>query len=297
MSTRIFRLLLSASLWIAFIAASNLPAQQAGAGEPDAAAVFIADPITRTAQAIDYKSRAGKTKVLFDGAALAKAASGEATVENKGAVARIEAKFTRLPDPQKFGPEYLTHILWAISPEGRVVNLGELRRDKMGEAKLSTTSELQVFGMIVTAEPYYAVRMPSDVIIAENELTKGAKDRVPVIEAKYELLKRAAYQKLANLRGLLLDLKSTPIDIYQARNALAIAESVGANEYALDALKRAEASLEMTNSPVMAKGRKKERIELARQAVLFAEDARARTVELIAKKRELEHQAITEKAK
>jgi len=286
MSTCIRRRLLSASLGVAFIAASNLPAQQTGAGQPDAATVFTADAVTRTAKAIDYQAQGGKTKVVFDGSALAKAASGEAKVESKGAGAQVEAEFSRLPDPQRFSAEYLTYVLWAIAPDGRVVNLGELRRDKMGEANLTTTSELQVFGMVVTAEPYYAVRMPSDVIVAEIDLTKGPKGQVPFIDTKYELLKRGAYEKLADPLGLSLDLKSTPLDLYQARNALAIAVSVGANEYALDALKRAEASLEMTNSPVMAKGRKKERIALARSAVLLAEDARAQSVEMIAKKRE-----------
>ena len=297
MSTHILRRILIVSLGVALIALSDLAAQEAGVEQPDEPVVFTADAVARTTKAINYRSRGGKTKVIFDGTALAKYASGEATVRNKGGATRVDAKLSGLPDPQRFGAEYLTYVLWAISTEGRVVNLGELQRDKRGDAKLLATSELQVFAMVVTAEPYYAVRMPSDVIIAENELTKGTKGRVFFIDAKYELLKRGAYEKLANPLGLSLDLKSNPIDIYQARNALAIAQSVGATEYASAALKRAEASLEMTNSPLMTKGRKKERITLARQAVQFAEDARALTVERIAEEQELERQAITERAK
>jgi hypothetical protein len=286
MGTDVLHRLLITTLCVAVIGPSSLAAQEAAAEQPDGPGVFTAEAVTRTAQAINYKEQGGKAKVIFGGTPLAKYASGQATVQTKGTVTQIEAKFSGLPRSQKFGPEYLTYVFWAVSPEDGAVNLGELQRDKLGDAKLTATTELQIFGMVVTAEPYYAVRTPSDVIVAESGPAKGAKGRASLVDAKYELLKRGAYEKLVNPLGLVLDLKSNPIDIYQARNALTIAESVGANEYALDALKRAEASLEMTNSPLLVKGRRKELINLARQAVEFAEHARALAIERISEKQQ-----------
>ncbi len=286
MGSDVLHRLLLITLWVAVIGPSKLPAQEAAAEQPEGLRIFTAEAVSRTVKAISYKESGGKAKVVFSGTPLAKYASGQATVQIKGAVAQIASKFLGLPRSQKFGPEYLTYVVWAISPEGGAVNLGELQRDKTGEAKLTTTTDLEVFGMVVTAEPYYAVRKPSDVIVAESEPAKGAKARAALVDVKYELLKRGAYEELVNPLGLVLDLKSNPIDIYQARNALTIAESVGANEYALDALKRAEASLEMTNSPLLVKGRRKDLINLARQAVEFAEHARALAVERIAEKQQ-----------
>jgi outer membrane protein OmpA-like peptidoglycan-associated protein len=247
---------------------------------PDEPVMFTAEAVARTAKAVNYRTRGGSTDVDFVGTSIAPQATGAASVRNRGAAVEIEAQFENLPDPQDFGTEYLTHVLWAISPEGRVSNLGEVQRNRRGAAKLAVTSDLQVFGMIVTAEPYYAVRVPSDVIVAENETTEKTKGRIFFIDAKYELLQRGTYSSLSNPLALRVDTRDTPLDVYQARNALMIAESVGAEEYAQDSLKRAQASLEMANSPVLTRGNKeKDVITLARQAVQFAEDARALTIE------------------
>lgn len=280
-------LLLAASAW----------GQQAQVEQPDEPVVFSADAVARTAKAVNYRTRGGSTDMIFAATAQGGRARGTADVRNRGAAVEIEAEFMFLSDPQRFGSEYLTYVLWAISPEGRVSNLGEVQRNKRGEAKVKVTSDLQVFGMVVTAEPYYAVRMPSDVIILENETTKKTKGRIFFIDAKYELLKRGAYKPLANPLSLSLNLKDTPLDVYQARNALTIAIAMGAREYAEDGLKRAEASLEMANSPVITKGSQKDVITLARQAVQFAEDARALAVERQEIERQEEREASAEAAR
>jgi outer membrane protein OmpA-like peptidoglycan-associated protein len=259
--------------------------------------VFSAEGVARTAKAVNYRTRGGSTSVDFVGASHAPAASGEAKVKNTGAAVEIEAEFDKLPNPQSFGAEYLTNVLWAVSPEGRVSNLGEVQRNKHGQAKIAVTSDLQVFGMVVTAEPYYAVRMPSDVIVVENETTKKTEGRIFFIDAKYELLKRGAYEPLANPLSLEVDLDETPLDVYQARNALEIAMASGAEQYAPESLKRAEASLEMANNSVITKGKEKEIITLARQAVQFAEDARALTVERQGIERERQRQEETAAAR
>ena len=263
---------------------------------PSEPAVFAAEAVARTAKAVNYRARGGSTEIEFVGTSHSPLAMGEAKVKNTGAAVEIEAAFQNLPDPQSFGAEYLTHVLWAVSTEGRVANLGEVQRDNGGKAEVAVTSDLQVFGMVVTAEPYYAVRTPSDVIVLENETTKKTKGRIFFIDAKYELLQRGAYQKLSNPLELSVDLKKTPLDIYQARNALDIATSAGAGQYAPDSLKKAQASLEMANSSVITKGKEKEVITLARQAVQFAEDARALTVERQEIEREQQRQAETAEA-
>ena len=258
-------------LAMCFAAGASLSAQ------PTGPAVFSVDGVERTADAIDYASQDGSIDIIFAPTAEGRRGRGAAGVRAQGTGLDIEAEFVFLPDPQRFGTEYLTYVLWAISPDGRVSNLGEVQRDKRGRARLNATSDLQVFGMVITAEPYYAVPMPSDSIILENEATKKSKGRIKFINAKYELLPRGTYRPLADPLALSVNLKETPIDVYQARNALTIATAVGAREYAEDSLKMAEASLEMASSSVM-KGSSKKVRTLARQAVQFAEVARARAV-------------------
>lgn len=263
-------------------------------GEQGQPVMFSAEAVARTAKAVNYQTRGGSTTIDFVGTAQAPSAQGQAKVKNTGAAVEIQAKFANLPDPQKFGTEYLTLVLWAVSPEGRVSNLGEVQRDKRSGATVTVTSDLQVFGMVVTAEPYYAVRTPSDVIILENQTTKKTKGRIFFIDAKYELLKQGAYEPLANPLELTLDLKQTPLDVYQARNALTVAAAIGAERYAEESFKRAKASLEMAANPTITKGNKKEVTTLARQAVQFAEDARALAVERQQAEREQQRQAEAE---
>ena len=108
-------------------------------------------------------------------------ANGEAEVNSKRGAIEIEAEFGNLQKPTTFGNEYLTYILWAISPEGRAVNLGEVLVGGNSRSKLDVTTDLQAFALIVTAEPYYAVRQPSNVVVLENvirEDTKGTTESV-----------------------------------------------------------------------------------------------------------------------
>jgi len=260
-----------------FAVAPGVWAQQDDAGQSEGPAVFAAELVTGMAKAVDYGSQSGAPQIDFVGTDEASFASGKASVRNQGAGVEIDCSFEGLPDPQSFGSEYLTHVLWAVSPEGRVSNLGEIQRDKRGRAKHVVTADLQVFGMVVTAEPYYAVRTPSNVIVMENGTTKKSKGQVSFIDAKYELLKRGVYEPFAS--PLSVDLDHTPLAVYQARNAFTIAESVGARNYAEDSLKRAQANLEMASSETLTKGHRKQVIALSLQAVQFAEDARAQTVE------------------
>ena len=236
--------------------------------------IFSVTTVARTTQAVNYRYRRGDTKIDFDGTSLAPIAMGEARVKAKQGAVLVEAEFAGLKPANEFGAEYLTYVLWAITPQGRAVNLGELVVGGDGRAKIETTTELQAFGMVVTAEPYFAVRRPSDLIVAENAVREDTKGEVLPVEAKFELLGRGEYAKLANPLSLTVDLKSFPIDLYQARNAVQIARSLQADTYAEETFAKAAESLDRAEDLAKRRESKKDIATLARQAVQVAEDAR-----------------------
>src|SRR5665811_1980289 len=154
---------------------------------------FRVNVVSRTVQAVNYRHRGGATKLNFAGTDLMPAANGEAKVESKKGYIEIEVEFGKLAKPATFGNEYLTYVMWAISPEGRAVNLGEVLVGDNDRSKLDVTTDLQAFAMIVTAEPYYAVRRPSNVVVMENEIRPDTVGATEVVDAKYELIDRGGY--------------------------------------------------------------------------------------------------------
>src|SRR5262245_47601528 len=202
--------------------------------------------VSRTAKAINYRHRGGSTTVDFAGTALMSRARGEAKVESKQGYIEIEVEFDNINGPaSQFGPEYLTYVMWAISPEGRATNLGEVVLNGT-KSKLNVTSELQTFGLIVTAEPYYAVTQPSDVVVMENFVRNDTVGKVEEISAKYELLQRGQYVVTAppaELKPIPLD-RNTPLDLYEARNAIRIARWAKADKDASDSFAKAEKLLQ-----------------------------------------------------
>lgn len=238
---------------------------------------FKTQVVSKSTQAVNYRHRMGSTRVDFKGTALMPRAEGKARVESKAGRIEIDFEIANVGPATRFGNEYLTYVLWAITPEGRPQNLGELILNS-GRAKFQVTTELQAFGLIVTAEPYYAVTLPSDLIIAENVLRKDTLGRSELIDAKYELLQRGEYVKLANPIGLALDPK-VPLELYQARNAVLIAKAVGAERYAPDVMQKALSSLRQAEDYNLRKRNEaKPTAMMARDAVQRAEDARAISV-------------------
>src|SRR5881227_3964494 len=155
--------------------------------------IYRVNVVSRTAKAVNYRHRSGSTKVDFQGTALMPRAKGDARVDSKQGYLEIDAHMKDMEAPSKFGPEYLTYVLWAITPEGRPKNLGEVVLNGSINSKLDVTTELQAFGLIVTAEPYYAVTMPSDVVVMENIIRTDTVGKIEEIDAKYELLPRGQY--------------------------------------------------------------------------------------------------------
>jgi outer membrane protein OmpA-like peptidoglycan-associated protein len=171
------------------------------------------------------------------------------------------------------GAEYLTYVLWAITPEGRTANLGEVILNGT-KSKLDVTTELQVFGLVVTAEPYYAVSQPSDLIVMENVVRADTAGKVELIDAKYELLQRGQYKRLSNPLALRLD-KKLPLELYEGRNAVNIARAVGADKYAPESFQKAEKSLSQAEAYQARNAGRKPVAMTAREAVQMAEDSRA----------------------
>lgn len=239
----------------------------------------------RTAKAINYQHRSGATKIDFKGTEILPGSRGEAKVESKKGYIEIEVEFDGLQPATKNGAEYLTYVLWAVTPEGRTANLGEILLNGT-KGKLNVTTDFQVFGLLVTAEPYFAVTRPSDLIVMENVVRPDTKGKIEEIDAKYELLQRGQYSRLANPLSLGLDRK-LPLELYEARNAVQIARAMGADRFATDTFQKAEKSLAQAEAYQARNAGSKPVTMTARETVQTAEDARA-----IAVKRQ-EEEALT----
>ena len=241
--------------------------------------IFRVTVVSRTTKAINYRHRSGSTNIDFRGTPLLPEAKGEASVNSKQGRIEINAKMEHLSPATQYGPEYLTYVLWAITPEGRPKNLGEVLLNG-NNSKMEVTTDLQTFGLIVTAEPYFAVTQPSDVVVMENFIRNDTQGTIEEIDAKYELLQRGQYVLNVNpaeLRPIPLDPK-TPLELYEARNAVRIARWTGADRYAADTLQKAEVGLQNAEEELHGKIGKKTVAQNSRDAAQNAEDARLITI-------------------
>jgi len=249
--------------------------QQAPAQASDPIPTYRVSVVSRTAQAVNYRHRSGGTKIDFQGTDLMPSARGEASVNSKRGRLEVEVEFSDLDRPTAFGNEYLTYVLWAISPEGRSINLGEVLVGDNRRSKLDVTTDLQAFAMIVTAEPYYAVRRPSNVVIMENVIRQDTRGTSEAVDAKYELIDRGGYIPTGyNFDPVVLNAK-LPLEFFEARNAVRIAKSAGAERYAGPSYENA--MRQMKEADALATSRhedKKMLISVSRQTVQTAEDAR-----------------------
>jgi outer membrane protein OmpA-like peptidoglycan-associated protein len=244
--------------------------------------------ISRSVQAVNYQHRTGASEVDFAGTALMPSADGKAKVRSKRGTMEVEADFGNLQRPATFGSEYLTYVLWAISPEGRPVNLGEVLVGSNDRSKLTATTDLQSFALIVTAEPYYAVHQPSDVVVLENILRSDTKGSSEAVNTKYELLERGGYLPSGYKFDPVVLNADLPLEFFEARNALRIAQSEGADTYATASYQHAVELMKNVDEFATSKHiDKKPLIAAAREEVETAEDAR----EIAIKKIEAEHQA------
>jgi hypothetical protein len=208
--------------------------------------VFRVNVYARSANAVNYRNRGGSTSVDFKGTELMPSITGHAKIDGKAGRLAIDADLDHMQPATTVGPQYLTYVLWAVTPEGRAVNLGEVLPGGNGRDKLSVTTDLQAFGLIVTAEPYFAVTHPSDKVVAQNVIPTGVKGFEEPIDAKFDVLEGREYtmdvppEQLPSAQAQ----PNVPLDLLEARNAVAIAKAAGAQQYANDSVMKAEDMLQ-----------------------------------------------------
>ena len=256
--------------------------------------LYKIEVVARDLPAVNYKHRSDSTHVGFSGTALLPAAKGEAKVQSERGKMQINAKFSGLVPANTFGPEYLTYVLWAITPDGSPRNLAEILPDDK-KNNIDVTTDLQTFGMIVTAEPYYAVTQPSDVVVMQNVILDKTQGVIEQVNAHYNLLPRGAYTQIAGPGAVLRPItrnEKSPLELYEAHNAVNLARLAGADKYSPEIM--AQAMQDLTNADQIDqshKGDKKQEISYAREAVERAEDAR---INSLRKQEELKQQENTQ---
>jgi outer membrane protein OmpA-like peptidoglycan-associated protein len=242
--------------------------------------VFRVTVSERTTKAVNYRNRGGSTEVSFRGTDLMPDIGGHAKVEGKGGRLAIEVELNHLLPANRFGGQFLTYVLWAITPEGRAVNLGEILPGENGKDKINVTTDLQAFGMIITAEPYYSVTYPSNKVVAENIIRSGTKGFEEPIDAKFDVLEGGQYtidipgDQLPSSQASI----KVPLDLLEARNAVVIAKAAGAQQYAPDSLAKAEDMLQRAEDYYQRKQGRTPIGTAARGATQMAEDARVLTL-------------------
>ena len=282
------KLLLAAVITLSLSALAQTNAQTTNTLEPLLPTpTFHVTVVSRSVQAVNYQHRSGATKLNFAGTNLMPAAHGQAKVESKKGYIEIQVEFANFDRPTTFGGEYLTYILWAISPEGRAQNLGEILVGNNHRSKLDVTTDLQAFALVVTAEPYYAVREPSNVVVLENVVRADTKGTTEALSAKHDFLERGGYIPTGyKFDPVVLNAK-LPLEFFEARNAVRIAQSEGAEQYASASYQHAVEL--MNNTDELATKNHNDRkplIAVARETVQTAEDSRAIAVKKIDEQRQ-----------
>ena len=271
---------------------SSLPALpgQVGAPAPSQAPsnqtvpIFNVTVVQRALQAVNFERHSGPTEIDLKGTVLMAKAEGKATVEVKNGYTKIDLNIKHLQPPTQFGTEFLTYILWAITPDGHPINLGEVIANGSDKASMHITSPYSTFGLLITAEPYFSVPYPSDVVVMESSVRPDTIGRVEEVQAKYELLPRGQYTlniqasqlasaAMKNQPGVSMDEYEAILELYQARNSVQIARADGAGRYALGTLNKAQGYLDQAEAAYTQRNWKNV-TDSARQAVEAASDSR-----------------------
>jgi hypothetical protein len=271
---------------VTFLSANAARAQNAlrpPGSEP--APIYKVTVVGRSVTAVNYQYRNGPTRIDFRGTVLQPNAKGEAIVESKTGRTEIDVRFEHVAPSQQFGPEYLTYVLWALTPEGQARNLGEVLANGSDKAHTHVTTDLQAFGLIVTAEPYSAVRLPSDVVVIENQVRPDTIGSTQPIQVRYELMPRGTYtynvpsgsgaaEPGAGGPKVSMGEYEATLQVYQALNAIQIAQSQGAGQYAPEVLDKARQKYEKARQLLTARAGRSAVVTAARDATQTAEDAR-----------------------
>jgi outer membrane protein OmpA-like peptidoglycan-associated protein len=269
-------------------------AQDVSAQENSQMPVFRVHVYARNAKAVNYRHRGGSTTVDFRGTSLMPTITGKAKIDGKEGRLAIEVELNHVQRPLTLGGQYLTYVLWAVTPEGRAVNLGEVLPGDNGKSRMNVTTDLQAFGLIVTAEPYFSVTHPSNEIVAENVILQGTKGFEETIDAKFDVLEGGQYtidvpaDQLPSARSQ----GDVPLDLLEARDAVMIAKAAGAEQYASSSIQKAEDMLQRAEDYYQRKQGRTPIGTAARGATQMAEDARVLTL----RRKEQEREEAARKA-
>lgn len=257
--------------------------------------IFHVTVVSRTTKAVNYHHRTGSTHIDFRGTELMPAAIGEAKVDSQMGSTKVETSLRHMTPAAQYGPEYMTYVLWGITPEGRAVNLGEVVLEG-DHAKLLSTTDLQTFGLIVTAEPYFAVTQPSDVVVAENFIRNDTSGTIEQVDANYHLLQRGQYiWNRAQYQPVKVNPKG-PLQLSEAENAVEIARLAGADRYAADTFQKAVVDLRNAEDFLNRNRDRKESETNAREAAQMAEDARIITFRKMQEEQQASERAAAQQA-
>lgn len=236
--------------------------------------------VSNNLKAINYGYKAPPVETGLKGTVLLPEASGRASVRVLGGVTELDVRVSGLTAPSRFDPRLLTYVLWAVTPQGRPVSLGELIPNRADKARLKVSTPLQSFALIVTAEPYFAVTKPGGVVVLENTIPTGGNVRIEDVQAKEELYPSQEFtystgRPEAPGPMVSMDEYEAMSALYQAQNAVQIARAEGADRAAPDSFARAEQLYRQALACRDRKDSHKRVAMVARQAAQAAEDARA----------------------
>ena len=264
---------------IGMAAGAQTPGPAPHAADPQP--IYRVTVVSRTLQAINYQHRSGPTMIDLKGTVLLPQAQGSAVVESKRGRTTINAKIDHVDPPTRYGAQYLTYVLWAITPEGRPKNLGEILVDGSNKAHLNVTTDLQAFGLIITAEPYYAVTQPSDAVVLENVLRPDTMGTREYVTARYDLMPRGGFvmnvqspARVPEGNKISYDQYEAILELYQAENAVQIARSMSADRLAPESYNKAVSLLDQARQMQRSSRDPDMVVTLARNAAQTAEDAR-----------------------
>jgi len=284
-----------------FILMSALPAVcQDTKPQNETMPIYRVTVVQRSTKAINYQYRSGPTKIDFRGTVLLPQSKGDAIVESRQGRTEIDARFENLSAPIRFGREYLTYVLWALTPDGRPHNIGEVIPSASDKAHLRVTTDLQAFALIVTAEPYAAVRRPGDVVVLENQVRPDTTGKIEEVTARYELMPRGHYSWLvpdtlessaSNTPKVSMHKYEELLELYQAQNAVGIARAGYAEDYAPNTFAKAQQLLTEAQQLERSKADSKRVVQIAREAAEAAEDAR-----VIAERRQQDEKLVKAQA-
>ncbi len=264
--------------------AAGMPAAlpEALAQGEQGAPIYRVRVTSRTAKAVNY--RQGNTRIDFKGTAYLPFAKGEARVQNRDGRVALDVRLEKMEPAGKFGPPFMTYVLWAITPEGNPRNLGPILLDR-DRARLEVTTNFQSFAMIVTAEPYYAVTVPSEMVVLENEVRQDTRGKVDLVDARYELFQRGYWEE-GKFDKLAMDDPKAPFEYWEAQNAMRIARWAQADKYAPESYQKAEAQIKQADVYRGRRGNNTKPIQMvSREATQFAEDARVVALKRIEEER------------